>query len=257
MPFDFTKRKFSALPIGQKHKKCAEFLSFIFNQSDEKERKAILDAYKDLLLWMNDDTIINGSIKQIADRYHWHLQQANICKKEHHFLPQVRTGDRLVAEELWPIDIYLDHIRSAHNVGSILRTVEAFSLGTIYFSEQTPYIDHKQVQDTSMGAFEWVLCKRGTALKELAKPIIALETTQEAIPLHKFIFPEAFTLVVGNEEYGCSEESLKMADYIVEIPLRGRKNSLNVANAFSIVAGEICRQKNLTIVEEINEKKDY
>jgi tRNA G18 (ribose-2'-O)-methylase SpoU len=37
-----------------------------------------------------------------------------------------------------------------------------------------------------------------------------------------------------------------LADYLVEIPLRGRKNSLNVANAYAIAAGEISRQKSLT-----------
>ena len=51
------------------------------------------------------------------------------------------------------------------------------------------------------------------------------------------------TFPLGNEEYGCSKETLAMADYLLTIPLYGRKNSLNVSNAFAIAAQEICRQK--------------
>jgi tRNA G18 (ribose-2'-O)-methylase SpoU len=183
------------------------------------------------------------SAQKIADEYHAHLQQARLSKREHHLLPRVRKGDRIHGEEAWPIAIYLDHIRSAHNVGSIIRTVEALSLGSIYFSPQTPFITNKQVQDTAMGTITWLKCYQGIALNTLPRPILVLETGEEAISLYDMIFPSSFTLVVGNEEYGCSNEALELADELVEIPLRGHKNSLNVANAFAIAAGEIQRQK--------------
>ncbi|MCE2983540.1 MAG: TrmH family RNA methyltransferase, partial [Parachlamydia sp.] len=90
---------------------------------------------------------------------------------------------------------------------------------------------------------QWVSCFKEIPLSQLKKPIIALETATGAHNLYDFSFPSSFTLVVGNEEYGCSDETLHLADEWVEIPLRGRKNSLNVANAFAIAAGEIARQK--------------
>jgi tRNA G18 (ribose-2'-O)-methylase SpoU len=65
------------------------------------------------------------------------------------------------------------------------------------------------------------------------------------MPLSDFIFPASFTLILGNEEYGISNESLKLADYIVEIPLFGAKNSLNVACAFAIAASQIRRQLSI------------
>ncbi|MGA8165369.1 MAG: TrmH family RNA methyltransferase [Waddliaceae bacterium] len=49
--------------------------------------------------------------------------------------------------------------------------------------------------------------------------------------------------MVGNEEYGCSTEVKRCGQIFLEIPLRGRKNSLNVANAFAIAAAEMTRQK--------------
>lgn len=241
---DFTQRKFLSFPLERQHKKCAEIVRDLYEIGLQGGTiHEGLAAYNQLLNWMCLPPLNQPSAKTLADCYHCHLKQAGVFKKEHDFLPTVRTNDRLQGEEAWPIAIYLDHLRSAHNVGSIIRTVEAFALGSLYFSAQTPFIDNKQVQDASMGAYQWVACHQESELKTLKRPIIALETSDEAISLNDFIFPAAFTLVVGNEEYGCSDTTLAMTDYLIEIPLRGRKNSLNVANAFAIAASEINRQK--------------
>jgi tRNA G18 (ribose-2'-O)-methylase SpoU len=245
--YDFTKRKFQTLTLESQHKKCADLLRRIYDKLlQQEECEQDQQAYQELLHWMNDSFTDRWDAKAIADRYHWHRQQARLSKKEHHLLPSIRTGDRLEGEAPWSLAIYLDHLRSAHNVGSIVRTVEAFALGNMYFSDQTPFITHKQVQDTAMGAHKWVACYQHVKLTDLPRPFIALETSAEAVSLYDFIFPDSFTLIVGNEEYGCSDEVLQLADYLIEIPLRGRKNSLNVSNAFAIAAGEINRQKRLT-----------
>lgn len=246
MKLDFNKRKFFNLLPEQQHKKCAELLRYIFeNLIQGISTLAELEAYNEIAHWLNEPTLSNIDRKSIADRYHQHISRAKISHKEHNLLPSIsiRQGDRALSEKPWPIAIYLDKIRSAHNVGSILRTVEAFSLGTVYFSEQTPFVDHKQVQDAAMGAGSWIQCHRDTPLEALPKPIIAMETSGNAISLFDFIFPETFTLVLGNEEYGCSDLALQAADCIIEIPLRGHKNSLNVANAFAIASAEIVRQR--------------
>jgi len=142
-----------------------------------------------------------------------------------------------------PIAIYLDHVRSAYNVGSILRTSEALRIGTLYFSEKTPYIDNEKVQRTAMGAAEIVPVRRGISLASLPRPLIALETSDEAQDLAAFAFPTQFTLILGNEEYGISDEALMLADHLVEISLLGIKNSLNVACAFAIVGEKIRRER--------------
>ena len=241
---DFTKLKFQALPEKRQHRKCAELLEDLYHKltHHNKVEKEWL-SYQEFLEWMNESQVGLISIQQVANLYHIHLQKAALAKKEHHLLPSIRKGDHIKAQEPWPISVYLDHIRSAHNVGSIIRTVEALSFGSIYFSPQTPFITHKQVQDTAMGSIQWVKCFQGVELATLTQPIIVMETSPHAICLYDMIFPPSFTLVLGNEEYGCSEESLRLADYLVEIPLRGHKNSLNVANAFAIAAAEISRQK--------------
>jgi tRNA G18 (ribose-2'-O)-methylase SpoU len=223
----------------------------LLNLSPEHQEKMLAKAVRDegdylrLCHAMGRTPLPVETFEERSNAFHDHLQAAELSVKEHNLL--VRTCDREEADPYLPIDIYLDHIRSAHNVGSIFRTVEAMRLGTIYLSDQTPTPEHKQVRDAGMGACEWVPWQRGMSQR---RPIIALETVEGATPLAKFDFPETFTLVVGNEEYGVSEEVLERADHVIEIPLFGRKNSLNVANAFAIIAAEIRRQKELALEGE-------
>jgi len=237
----FTKRKFLNLPVKQQHKKCAEVLRIAY----ENQLPDTLSLYNQLLEWLGNKPFCHLNHKEMADAYHKHLELSSVCFKEHNLLPSIRKGDKTESLKNFSIDIYLDQIRSGHNVGSIIRTVEAFSLGQLYFSENTPFIDNKKVQDAAMGAEKHVECFKDVKLETLKKPIIVLETSVDAIPLYDFIFPTYFTLVCGNEEYGCSDETLKFGSYLVEIPLRGRKNSLNVANAFAATASEIARQFSL------------
>jgi len=246
--FQFTRRKFLSLPGVQQHKKCAElvremYVSLIGNS--EWSLKDLLTSYNELQEWMKGRFLENVDFEGVADRYHDHLRRAKLSLKEHHLLPDVRCGDRKSSMPLLKTSVYLDHLRSAHNVGSIIRTTEAFALGCLYFSPETPFVDHKQVQDAAMGSHQWVKCDQITDLSVLPRPLIALETSEQATSVDDFVFPESFTIAVGNEEYGCSHRLLSRADDIVEIPLCGRKNSLNVANAFAVVAAAIRRQHYL------------
>ncbi len=187
----------------------------------------------------------NPGLKEIAERYHWHLEKTGRCLKEHNLLPTLRTGDRTAKADYLPAAIYLDNLRSAYNVGSILRTTEALRIGTVYFSEKTPFLDNEKVERTAMGAAALVPCRRNIPLSELPRPILVLDTSDDAIPLAEYLFPPSFTLVLGNEEVGVSDASLALADALLEIPLLGAKNSLNVACAFAIASAQIRTQFKL------------
>lgn len=242
----FTKRKFLQLPLAQRHKKCAELLRTYYESLHRGESLSsdAIAYYEALVSWSRLPSFpLSTDLKQLSDRYHWHLKEAGYALKEHNLLPALRTGDH-IPQAAFPsgIAIYLDGVRSAYNVGSILRTVEALRIGSVYFSEKTPFIDNEKVSRTAMGAASLVPCFSHATLDSLPRPIIALDTSHQAVPLSDFLFPESFTLILGNEEYGISDASLKEADYLVEIPLLGAKNSLNVACAFAIAAAQIRRQ---------------
>jgi len=234
----FTKRKFLSLETLEQHKKCAEHLRLAYEQI-RQGAPACFTEYESFLSWMNLLPFTYSDLKTLADRYHWHLNLAGLSLKEHNLLPSMRKGDHIPKADFLPAAIYLDNVRSAYNVGSILRTVEALRIGTVYFSEKTPFIDNEKVRRTAMGAAEIVPVQRNLPLSTLPRPIIVLDTCNDAIPISKFHFPASFTLILGNEEYGVSDEALLLADHLVEIPLLGAKNSINVACAFAIAAQQI------------------
>jgi tRNA G18 (ribose-2'-O)-methylase SpoU len=206
---------------------------------EQKEARTLL-LYRKVESWSGLPPLPEEEFDTLSDRYHFHLEKAKISLKEHDLLfPPFHQMDTPKQVPYLPIAIYLDSLRSAFNVGSILRTTEAFRLGKVCFGKTTPYIDNPKVQKTSMCAFDKVVCEQNPPLETLPRPLIALETAPGAPSIFDFAFPESFTLMLGNEEYGLSKELLLKSDAIVTIPLYGFKNSLNVASAFAIAAGVI------------------
>lgn len=238
----FTKKKFLQLNKFQQHKKCAEILRLLYEKILKKENFSNLFLhYQEILSWINL-SFQKKSLKEIADQYHFHLKHSNCSLKEHNLLPNIKQKDKKTSKEPFLQNaIYLDNIRSAYNVGNIIRTLEALRIGSLYFSKCTPFKDNKKVEKTSMGASEMVPCKI-ESLENLPSPYIALETAEDGISIYEFLFPKKFTLILGNEEYGISDEILKKVDYIVTIPMLGIKNSINIASAFAMCAFQIKKQ---------------
>lgn len=148
-----------------------------------------------------------------------------------------------------PVYAVLDNLRSAFNVGSIVRTADSALVKALYMCGYTAAPPHKKLEKTALGALEYVPCEyRKTtteAVKELKDQgirIVALETTNQSKVLWEYNFQIPTALVLGNEALGVSEDVLNCADDIVEIPMLGFKNSINVAVAFGIVISEIQRQ---------------
>lgn len=235
------KKKFQRLL----HKKSASLLREIVNTP----RFALCDSLAEYrkIEKMLGLVPVHLELEELSNRFHLHLEQGALppLSEDRLLSPKRREAfDALSSDTPFlPLFIYLDHLRSSHNVGSILRTIEAFRLGTPLFSPQTPDLSHPKVQKTSMHTIPY-LPQANDSLPHLKRPWIALETGENSIPYSSYSFPPgSFTLIVGNEEYGVSSSLLKEADAIVSIPLVGCKKSLNVACAFAIIAAEISRQK--------------
>lgn len=234
-----TEGEFLRLSERYRHKRAAHLLRAYQDHANNRT----LALYRKLEKWMELSPLKEGDFSELSDRYHLHLAKAGISWKEHNLLTSsCNQMDRPSSTPCLPICIYLDNLRSAFNVGSILRTTEAFRLGTVCFAKNTPFIDNPKVQKTSMDAFDKIPCVQNAILENLPQPLIALETDLGAPSVFDFAFPATFTLMLGNEEYGLSQEALALKSAIVRIPLYGYKNSLNVASAYAIAAGVISHQ---------------
>jgi tRNA G18 (ribose-2'-O)-methylase SpoU len=72
-------------------------------------------------------------------------------------------------------------------------------------------------------------------LRQQKFTIIALEQNKQALPIYDFKVPLKVAILVGNEVTGIEESVLSLADAIVEIPMLGQKESLNVVQASAMV----------------------
>lgn len=140
--------------------------------------------------------------------------------------------------------VILHNIRSAYNVGAIFRTADAVKVDKIFLSGYTPTPNkNKEIIKTALGAekyVSWEYYKNiSYLLKKLKKEkyfLVSLEQSSKSIPFYKFKAKFPLVLVLGNEVRGLSEAILEKSDFILEIPMFGKKESLNVSVAFGIVA---------------------
>jgi tRNA(Leu) C34 or U34 (ribose-2'-O)-methylase TrmL len=163
--------------------------------------------------------------------------------------PGIRRYDGLRVKQDFPFIGVLHNLRSVFNVGSIFRTAECLGWEKLYLCENTPTPEQLQVQQASMGTHEIVSWESRPStiellkeLKECGYHLYALETSSEAVSLldEKIIPPAA--IVVGNEALGLTEDILEVCDEVIEIPVYGWKNSLNVSVAFAVCGYECNRQ---------------
>ena len=156
--------------------------------------------------------------------------------------------ERLTLPPRNPIHVVLDNIRSAYNTGSIFRTSDGGAVAHLYLCGMTAYPPNVKLAKTALGAFDYVPwsyhSKTEDALEQLRAshiPIVAVETTPTAISIYDFPWNQPTAIVFGNEVTGILPEIWQQCDGCVKIPMRGFKNSMNVATAFGIVLYEILR----------------
>ena len=150
--------------------------------------------------------------------------------------------------------LILDDIRSVHNVGSIFRTAECAGISHIYCCGTTPAPfdrfgrKRKDFAKVALGAEDlvgWESVEGGKIaalirrLKKEGFMIVAVEQARRSVDYRELGKREKAAsktaFILGNEVGGVSPEILKLADVIVEIPLYGEKESLNVSVAAGII----------------------
>ena len=137
------------------------------------------------------------------------------------------------------------NIRSLYNVGSIFRGADALGVEKLYFSGYTGTPPDQRISKVALGAEDYVSWEKVSSparlITKLRKNIpglqvIALENNVKfpIKKLHEFQAYFPLLLVVGEETIGIPQPVLKKCDHIIEIPMVGQKESLNVSVALGI-----------------------
>jgi 23S rRNA (guanosine2251-2'-O)-methyltransferase len=148
--------------------------------------------------------------------------------------------------------LIIHNVRSANNVGSLLRTAEGLGVDEVILSGYTPYpitqddqrLPHvaekveRRLQKTALGAQTFIKWRRTDKLFDVLDQLrssgyaaAGLEQTGDSVSLDKYIPGVKVALIVGNELSGLEAELLQKTDVNLEIPMFGKKESYNVAAA--------------------------
>lgn len=147
-----------------------------------------------------------------------------------------------------PTFVVLENIRSAHNVGAIFRTADGAGVSKIYLVGHTPTPTDRfgrpnpKIAKTALGAektlpyeyFETITALI-TKLHEESVAVVVVEQHVRAVDYHTMSFPKPTAFIFGNEVDGVSDAACEAADAVVEIPMVGKKESLNVAVSAGII----------------------
>lgn len=144
--------------------------------------------------------------------------------------------------------LILENIRSAQNVGAIFRTADAIGIKKIYLVGYTPApIDKfgrpkKEIAKTALGAektISWESVPDTVSLSLRLKKegfwIVAVEKVSGAVDYKTLVVPDKVAFIFGNEVEGVLLSTLAFSDTIIAIPMRGMKESLNVATTAGII----------------------
>ena len=146
--------------------------------------------------------------------------------------------------------LVMEDIHDPHNVSAVLRTADAVGLlevQLVYNNEEFPKLGKK----SSASAVKWIQRRKFTAIKECYDQLHEEEFTVYATQIgvkSKSIYnidcTKKVAFVFGNEHRGVSKEAAKLADGLIEIPMMGIIQSLNVSVACAVTLYEALRQRS-------------
>lgn len=139
------------------------------------------------------------------------------------------------------IRLLAHNIRSLWNVGAFFRTCDGLGVEHLYLTGYTPHPPRIEITKTAIGAEHFVPWEHARdplpiieQLKKEGWQIVALELTENSVNIADFQPADRVCLIVGHELEGVPEQVLQLSDAVVEIPMLGNKESLNVSVAAGI-----------------------
>jgi 23S rRNA (guanosine2251-2'-O)-methyltransferase len=154
--------------------------------------------------------------------------------------PEVDNGRKI------RLTLLLDNVRSALNVGSILRTCDGLGVEQIYLCGITTTPDNPKIRKTALNAemnTDWSYHLNALDvvmdIKAKGHEIWSLEMTEHSIPIYealKYRSNTSLLMVAGNELAGIDPGILSVSDRLIHLPMQGHKWSYNIAVAVGMAA---------------------
>ncbi|NJX16326.1 TrmH family RNA methyltransferase [Tamlana crocina] len=149
----------------------------------------------------------------------------------------------------FPITLVCDNVTNAPNIGSLFRICDAFGVEKLILCGEVSL--GRKMAKTSRATEKYVnfeiqksASKVVETLKQSGHQIIALEITNSSSPIHTFNFStkQPIALVIGDENFGVSEDILQQSDAVIHIEMFGQNSSMNVVQATNIALYELTKQ---------------
>ena len=144
--------------------------------------------------------------------------------------------------------LIIENVRSAYNVGAMFRTADGAGVSKVFLIGYTPApVDRfgrvqLEIEKTSLGASQtisWEACKTTAEILPTLQAdgftIVAVEQSDRSVSLKDFVVPKKVAYIMGNEVTGVEESTLSLVDQVVDLPMLGSKESLNVSVTAGIV----------------------
>jgi 23S rRNA (guanosine2251-2'-O)-methyltransferase len=148
-----------------------------------------------------------------------------------------------------PVCVLLENVRSLYNVGAFFRTADGVALERLYLAGITGHPPQGMITKTALGAEEtvpwlhtWDAVAAITGLRGAGYEIAAIETSVHSVDLFDWQPRFPVCVLFGHETAGLTPSVSALADTHIRIPMLGRKHSLNVASAGSVVLYELLRK---------------
>lgn len=241
----FSERKFLNLPRKTQAKRLADLLRILVLRlgKDMLQIRSEYERYADWLSLPPESRIDGKNQAELIELYRNFRTEAGLGFERDVYL-ESEPGDRSeAAMPPLPYAVLAHNLRSAFNVGSLFRSADCFGLEAVHLSGYTPDIGHAMLKSAARGTEKWIPHKRWETPfecirehREKGYAIVALETGEDARPIQNVEWPKKGLILLGNEELGIAPELLDECSLKIEIPMAGRKASMNVAGAFAVLA---------------------
>jgi tRNA (guanosine-2'-O-)-methyltransferase len=147
------------------------------------------------------------------------------------------------------ICIALDEVHDQHNLSAVLRSADATGVGHVIWLPDVRMPD-KVNPEVSKGSEKWVdlevvndLKQRLLKMKEQGYKVAATHMASEAVDFRSLDYTTPWVIVMGNEQRGCTDKILEVADENIFLPMAGFVQSLNISVATAVILYEIQRQR--------------